>query len=156
MGLTCSRSSDVSFRPGRLLISLVFLYLALVPGEFSMQQLRFRRAAAILPVLFVFFLMSAKAQQAPIALPYTMSTIAGTAPMAATAGTQCPNLPAGVKSTDAFGDGCLAVNGIFGAAGRGGVEVDAFGNVFVADDINSIIHVINPTTGIMTVLAGGG
>ena len=121
-----------------------------------MQQLRFRRAAAILPVLFIFSLMSAKAQQTPIALPYTMSTIAGSSPMGNTAGTQCPNLPAGVKSTDAFGDGCLAVNGIFGAAGRGGVAVDSFGNVFIADDINSIIHVIDPTTGIMTVLAGGG
>jgi len=30
--------------------------------------------------------------------------------------TQCPNLPAGVTSTDAYGDGCLAANGIFGAA----------------------------------------
>ncbi len=33
--------------------------------------------------------------------------------------------------------------------------MDAFGNIFVADDINSIIHVINPTTGIMTAVAGG-
>ena len=120
-----------------------------------MLQLRFRSAVLILSAFWIPSLSSAGAQT-PIALPYTMSTLAGTSPMAPTTGTQCPNLPTGVKSTDTFGDGCLAVNGIFGAAGRGGVEVDAFGNVFVADDISSIIHVINPTTGIMTVLAGGG
>ena len=118
--------------------------------------LRFSLARPLLPLLCVLSFLSARAQQAPIALPSTMTTLAGTSPMAAVAGTQCPNLPTGVKSTDAFGDGCLAVNGIFGAAARGGVQVDSFGNVFVADDINSIIHVINPTTGIMSVLAGGG
>jgi sugar lactone lactonase YvrE len=94
--------------------------------------------------------------QTPVALPYTMTTLAGTSPMTATSGTQCPNLATGVKSTDAFGDGCLAVNAIFGAAARGGVQVDSFGNVFVSDDINKVVHVINPATGIMTVLAGLG
>ena len=94
--------------------------------------------------------------QAPVSLPYTMTTLAGTSPMSAAAGTQCPNLPAGVKSTDAYGDGCLAANGIFGAAGRGGVQVDAFGNVFVGDDVGSVIHVIDPTSGIMNKLAGLG
>jgi len=94
--------------------------------------------------------------QTPVPLPYTMTTIGGLSPMSSTSGTQCPNLPAGVKSTDAFGDGCLAVNGIFGAAGRGGVVVDAFGNVFVGDDVDSVIHMINPTSGIMTKVAGQG
>ena len=94
--------------------------------------------------------------QTPIALPYTMTTIAGAAPMSSTPGTQCPNLPTGVVSTDAFGDGCLAVNGIFGAAARGGLQVDAYGYVFIADDINGVMHVINPVTGIMTVAAGKG
>jgi sugar lactone lactonase YvrE len=116
-------------------------------------------------VRFVFFLsaffsisvLPAIAQQSPLPMPFTMSTIAGTSPMTPVAGTPCPTLNAitGTVSTDAFGDGCLAVNGIFGAAARGGIQVDAFGNIFVADDINSIIHVINPITGIMTVLAGG-
>src|SRR5260370_23853440 len=118
--------------------------------------LRFRSAVALLPILCVFSFLSAGAQQAPIALPYTMTTIAGTSPMTAASGTQCPNLLTGVKSTDVYGDGCLAVNGIFGAAARGGVQVDSFGNVFVADDVDSIIHVINPTSGIMSALAGGG
>ena len=84
--------------------------------------------------------------QTPVSLPNTMTTIGGLAPMSSTSGTQCPGLPSGVKSTDAFGDGCLAVNGIFGAAGRGGVVVDAFGNVFVGDDVSSVIHMINPTS----------
>jgi hypothetical protein len=115
----------------------------------------FRLAIAILPVLCLLTVINAEAQT-PVALPYTMTTLAGTSPMAATAGTQCPNLPAGIVSADAFGDGCLAVNGIFGAAGRGGVQVDSFGNVFVADDVDGIIHAINPSTGIMTKLAGLG
>ena len=114
------------------------------------------RPAVALPLLFVLSSLTAGAQQAPITLPYTMTTIAGTSPMTGASGTQCPNLAPGVKSTDAFGDGCLAVNGVFGAAARGGVQVDSFGDVFVADDINSIIHVIDPTSGIMSVLAGGG
>ncbi len=94
--------------------------------------------------------------QSPVALPYTMTSLAGTSPMSSSAGTQCPNLPAGVKSTDAFGDGCLAVNGIFGAGGRGGLQVDSFGNVFVGDDIGSVIHIIDPTSGVMNKLAGLG
>jgi len=112
-------------------------------------------AAAILPVLCLSLLPNAEAQT-PVALPYTMTTIGGLTPMPATAGTQCPGLATGVVSTDAFGDGCLAVNGIFGAAGRGGVQVDSFGNVLVADDVDNIIHLINPSTGIMTKLAGLG
>src|SRR5580700_11256005 len=113
--------------------------------------------ALLLFVLCLAVTSPAAAQQVPIALPYTMSTVAGNAPMASVAGTACPTLNAitGAVSTDAYGDGCLAVNGVFGAAARGGVQVDAFGNIFVADDINSIVHVINPTTGVMTVLAGG-
>jgi polygalacturonase/sugar lactone lactonase YvrE len=121
------------------------------------MSLRSVRVAGIALSLCVLIPAIAVAQEASIALPYTMSTVAGTSPMAATAGTPCPTLNArtGAVSTDAFGDGCLAVNGIFGAAARGGVQVDAFGNVFVADDVDSIIHVINPITGVMTVLAGG-
>ena len=94
--------------------------------------------------------------QAPIALPYTMTTLGGAAPMAATAGTQCPNLPTGVVSTDAFGDGCLAVNGIFGNNPQSGVAADAYGNVIVSDDIKGVVHMINPNSGIMTLVAGGG
>ena len=76
--------------------------------------------------------------------------------MAATAGTQCPNLAAGVVSTDAFGDGCLAVNSIFGVGAYSGLVVDPYGNVLVNDDIKGVLHLINPNSGIMTLVAGGG
>ena len=114
--------------------------------------------ALIAPVCLLACLpaVSICAAQAPVALPYTMTTIGGTSPMAATQGTQCPNLPTGVVSTDAFGDGCLAVNGIFGVGAFSGVVVDPFGNVLVNDDIKGALHLINPNSGIMTLVAGGG
>ncbi|MGO9317431.1 MAG: pectinesterase family protein, partial [Terracidiphilus sp.] len=115
----------------------------------------FRVAAAILPLVCLFSLLNTAAQ-APLALPYTMTTIAGQSPMSAIKGTQCPGLPTGVVSTDAYGDGCLAVNGIFGAAPYGGVLVDSNGIVYVVDDTKDVIHKINPATGIMTLVAGGG
>jgi Glycosyl hydrolases family 28/Bacterial Ig-like domain (group 3) len=114
--------------------------------------------ALIAPVCLLACLLaeSVCAAQAPVALPYTMTTIGGTSPMAATQGTQCPNLPTGVVSTDAFGDGCLAVNGIFGVGAFSGLVVDPFGNVLVNDDIKGALHLINPNSGIMTLVAGGG
>jgi len=117
----------------------------------SMQRITF----ALIAVVCLLAESSATAQ-APVALPYTMTTIGGSSPMAATAGTQCPNLAAGVVSTDAFGDGCLAVNGIFGVGAYSGLVVDPFGNVLVNDDIKGVLHLINPNSGIMTVVAGGG
>jgi sugar lactone lactonase YvrE len=118
---------------------------------------RFSFAVVILPIVCLLSQLNAGAQ-APVALPYTMTTIGGLAPMAATAGTQCPNLPVGVKSTDAYGDGCLAINGIFGAAAYGGTLVDSIGNIYVVDDTSAtpVVHKINPATGIMTLVAGGG
>jgi sugar lactone lactonase YvrE len=115
-----------------------------------------RRYSFVCALIACFSLLYVSQAQTPTPLPYTMTTAAGLSPMAAASGTQCPNLPSGIKSTDAYGDGCLAGNGIFGAAGRGGVVVDSFGNVFVADDINQVIHMINPASGIMTVAAGNG
>ena len=98
--------------------------------------------------------------QTPIALPTTMTTAGGVAPMTGASGTQCPNLPSGNLSSDALGDGCLAVNGIFGNNGSSGpfsgIAVDAFGNVFANDDVKGVLHMINPDSGIMTVVAGGG
>jgi len=94
--------------------------------------------------------------QTPIALPYTMTTIAGgLVPTTYVAGTTlCPG-SSSVKSMTTYGDGCSAVAGSFGAAGRGGVVVDSFGNVFVADDTNAVVHMIDANTGIMSLAAGG-
>ncbi|MFZ0273461.1 MAG: Ig-like domain repeat protein [Acidobacteriaceae bacterium] len=113
------------------------------------------RLSPLLSALFLLVAVDAFAQ-GPVALPYTMTTIGGSAPMAATAGTQCPGLAAGTVSTDAFGDGCLAVNGIFGVGAFSGTVVDPFGNILVNDDIKGVLHLINPDSGIMTVVAGGG
>jgi polygalacturonase/sugar lactone lactonase YvrE len=114
-----------------------------------------RPLVAVLSAVCLVACLSVSAQ-APIALPYTMTTLGGTAPMAGVAGTQCPNLPAGVVSTDAFGDGCLAVNGIFGNDPQSGLVVDAFGSVFVNDDVKGALHMINPNSGIMTLVGGAG
>jgi sugar lactone lactonase YvrE len=93
--------------------------------------------------------------QTPVALPYTMTTIAGgLVPTTYVAGTTlCPGSST-VKAMTAYGDGCAAVAGNFGAGGRGGLVVDAFGNVFVADDINAVVHMIDANTGIMSQVAG--
>jgi polygalacturonase len=48
------------------------------------------------------------------------------------------------------------VSGIFGASGRGGVAVDQYGNVVVADDVDAVVHMIDANTGTMTVVAGAG
>jgi hypothetical protein len=114
----------------------------------------FFSALLLLPVLCVMLLANSVAQT-PVALPYTLATLAGGTPTATTAGSACPTLPS-AKATDGFGDGCPAANGVFGSGGRGGVAVDSYGNLFVDDDINGILHMINPTTGIMTALAGTG
>jgi polygalacturonase/pectin methylesterase-like acyl-CoA thioesterase len=116
----------------------------------------FRRVflqTAVAPLLCLSACFCALAQT-PVALPYTMTTYAGMSPIT-TSGTQCPGLPPGVKSTNAFGDGCLALNGAFNTTSRGGVVVDAFGNVFVGDDVNNVVHMIDASTAIMTVAAGG-
>jgi hypothetical protein len=112
-------------------------------------------ASVLLPVLCLLLLLNAGAQT-PVALPYTMTTYAGLSPMSATTGTQCPNLPVGVVSTDKYGDGCLAVNAVLGATVYGGTLVDQQGNLYIVDETNLVVHKINPATGIMTLVAGNG
>jgi sugar lactone lactonase YvrE len=85
-----------------------------------------------------------------------MTTLGGVAPMAGTKGTQCPNLPAGVVSSDVYGDNCLAANAIFASKDYSNAIVDSMGTVFVDDDQNSIVHRVDQATGIMTVAAGNG
>ena len=115
-----------------------------------------RRAYAIAVFAVSVLLSLSLSAQAPIALPYTMTTLGGTSPMTAASGTQCPNLPTGVLSSDAYGDNCLAVNGIFGNDPYSGIVVDPFGIVFMNDDIKGVLHMINPSSGIMTAAGGTG
>lgn len=103
------------------------------------------------------------AAQTPVALPYTMTTIAGgvvTGTTTYSSTTPCIGAPS-TDSANGFGDNCPAMGAIPGGTksgtgnSRGGVAVDALGNVFVGDDINGVIQMINPTTGAMTLVAGG-
>lgn len=117
-----------------------------------------RRTLVLVPlILFATYMQSSA--QSPVALPNTMTTLAGLSPQTTTAGSACPTRSS-LTATDAYGDGCPAANATFGAAGRGGVAVDAYGNVFVTDDTinggSGVVHMINPTTGIMTQIAGLG
>jgi sugar lactone lactonase YvrE len=114
----------------------------------------FRLPLATLSFLCLFFPLLAGAQQTAIALPYTMTTLAGSSPAPASSGQPCA-VGSPYTTTDAFGDGCPAANAVFGTAAYSGVVADSFGNVFVSDDIKGVVHMINPITGIMTLVAGG-
>ncbi len=97
----------------------------------------------------------AAAQALPIALPNTISTLAGGATASTTAGAACvagsPYL-----ATDAYGDGCPGSFANFGSDGRGGLVVDGEGNIFVGDVTHDTIRVISGRSGIVNRLAGGG
>jgi len=115
--------------------------------------------AIVLPIAFFLSLLSISRAQTPVALPYTMTTMSGgfvTSAYTANS-TLCPGSST-VKATTTFGDGCPAIAAYtnVSSTSRGGVVVDAYGNVFVADDTNKIAHMIDANTGIMSVLAGGG
>jgi Bacterial Ig-like domain (group 3) len=98
------------------------------------------------------------AQTAPQLLPYTVKLIAGGATANPAAGTTCP--VSGLKSTDAFGDGCLATEILIaptstaGTGARFSVE-DKTGAVFFSDATNGLVRRIDPITGVVTAVAGG-
>jgi streptogramin lyase len=96
---------------------------------------------------------AARAQVAPTLLPYTLSVIAGGSKATSNpaAGTTCP--VSGLKSTDAYGDGCLATEVILGAPRN--VTTDKNGVVYFADTNNVLIRRIDPLTGVITTVAGG-
>ena len=100
--------------------------------------------------------------QAPIALPNTITTIAGGA-----TGTGSP-ITGGVlpakgaacstgspyTATDSLGDGCPGLNTVFSSDFRGGLQVDGAGNVFIMDTSNSLVRRIDARTGIVTAVTG--
>ena len=94
------------------------------------------------------------AQQAPIALPNTITSLAGGATGVAS-GAACVT-DASLTATDALGDGCPGASAVFSSDLRGGVAVDPFGNVWVADSSNSAIRKIDARSGIITLAAGKG
>jgi sugar lactone lactonase YvrE len=83
----------------------------------------------------------------PIALPYTMTTIAGGA-TASNANTACAG------STDSFGDGCQGTAIAFTAADdMRSVAADPFGNVYLTDKSAKLIRRIAPN-GVISNFAG--
>ncbi|SEF60312.1 Pectinesterase [Bryocella elongata] len=97
---------------------------------------------------------ASSAQQAPIALPNTITSLAGGATGVAS-GSACVT-DSSLTALDAFGDGCPGASAVFSSDLRGGVAVDPFGNVWVADSSNSAIRKIDARSGIITLAAGKG
>jgi Bacterial Ig-like domain (group 3) len=96
---------------------------------------------------------SAVAQTAPQLLPYTSKLVAGGGKTAIppTVGATCPS--SGFKTTDIYGDGCLATE-IQLTAPRY-ATVDANGNIFFSDYTNGLVRRIDSVTGIVIAVAGG-
>jgi hypothetical protein len=97
---------------------------------------------------------------APQLLPYTSKLIAGGGSTTATKGSVCSRAgatPSGYTSYDAYGDGCLATE--IAVANPRGAVADASGAVYYTDYNSSnvgLVHRIDPVTGIVTAVAGGG
>lgn len=105
----------------------------------SLQLSRWMSSAVLFAAVAA---VSARAQTTPLALPYTIQTVAG-------GGTGC-------TGGDALGNGCLATQAILGTTGNlQGVTVDAAGNIYVADSGNSQIRRVDANTGVLTLVAGG-
>ena len=78
----------------------------------------------------------------PMALPYTMTTLAGGA------SSNC------ASETDSYGDGCPATSIVFGGSvDLRSVAADPFGNVYLTDAVASVVRRIAPN-GIVTNFAG--
>ena len=94
---------------------------------------------------------SALAQTAPQLLPYTSKLIAGGGTTAIGSGATCP--VSGFKSTDAYGDGCLATE-VQLVSPRYGIA-DKNGNIFFSDYNNGLVRRVDAVSGVVTAVAGG-
>jgi len=97
---------------------------------------------------------------APQLLPYTVKLVAGSGTTAIASGATCP--VSGFKSTDAYGDGCLATEIELGNTASGGstpgarnAVSDANGNIFFTDYNNALVRRVDAVTRIVTAVAGG-
>lgn len=109
------------------------------------------RLSAALPLLLAVVAPTTQAQVAPTLLPYKLSVIAGGATASPAAGATCP--VSGLKSTDAYGDGCQATEVLLSAPRF--VTTDKTGVVYFSDTNNAIIRRIDPATNVISVVAGG-
>jgi streptogramin lyase len=130
-----------------------------VPTVRLFPVIKYRRSIpAFALTLLAGITSSAFAQTAPQLLPYTVKLIAGGGTVAIAAGATCP--VSGFKSTDAFGDGCLATEVQIAPTGTSGTGAryaiaDKTGAIFFSDATNGLVRRIDPITGVVTAVAGG-
>lgn len=112
-----------------------------------------RRLSLISTALLAFACTAsgANAQTAPQLLPYTVKVVAGGGTVAIASGATCP--VSGFKSTDAYGDGCLATE--IQLVSPRYATVDKNGNVFFSDYTNHLVRRVDAATGVVTAVAGG-
>jgi hypothetical protein len=105
---------------------------------------------------FTGLVTQAHSQTAPQLLPYTAKLLAGggTAVAANAACSRVGAIPSGHFAYDAADDGCLATEIVLSAP-RSAI-LDSGGAVIFADNKNNTIRRIDPTTGIVATIAGGG
>lgn len=116
-------------------------------------NLRERLSAPALSLVCLIAWAAGGWSQTPVLLPNTMTTIAGGAPVATTAGAACPTNPQ-YTATDAVGNGCPAANATLSGTERG-VAVDPQGNVYLVNDSsNQGLRKIDARTGNISFFAG--
>ena len=104
---------------------------------------------------------------APLPLPNTFSTVAGSSNGAAgatgfTVGGACsPGSP--YTATDVYGNGCLATQAVFGPDMMDGIHVDGQGNLYITDYDNNwtgtavgMIRRVDAKSGVITMVMGNG
>jgi hypothetical protein len=77
-------------------------------------------------------LAAVAAAQTTVILPNTITTVAGSAPTATVTGSACPTTPL-FTAQDVIGNGCPAVNAVFGGNERS-MTVDPQGNIYTISD----------------------
>ncbi len=109
-----------------------------------------RRLAGVSLVSVVGLGGVAGAQNVPTLVPYTTKLIAGGGAANTAAGGTCTS---GLKSTDAYGDGCLATEIVLVSPRY--ATADKNGNVFFSDYTNGLVRRVDALTGVVTAVAGG-
>jgi pectin methylesterase-like acyl-CoA thioesterase len=112
------------------------------------------RAGVFVTAAASLVLAGTAAAQTPVLLPNTITSIAGNTPVTSTVGAACPT-NSQFTATDAFGNGCPAVNAVIPSVVTA-IAVDPLGNVyFSANSTNpQIIRKIDARTGLVTAFAG--
>jgi len=125
-------------------------------ARFSYKQL-----LASIALIATANLAQAQTPTAPQLLPYLSKVIAGGGKTATfTVGQTCPVAGAPNVATDVYGDGCLATEIQLPASSTSNsgpryAIADKTGAIFFSDGTNGLVRRVDPTTGIVTLIAGG-